>query len=293
MDPAGWELTAPFLPGRAAAEPERAVSFTTLAALKEASVQRFLPVSRAYFGSEFCVELLPAEGELREVCRLTKNHGLALTLCTPPVTEGSLKGVLALLDILAKEDPTAEVVVNDWGVLHVLRRYPFTVAAGRTFQKNKRDPRILSLWSKLSPAMQSFYRGNNVLQPSFLAFLQRLRVSRVEIDLPPWGVAEELLRDSALPISLHVESTYVTTARACPTRAALIADSAVGEGGGRCLRPCVGTSFTLKNPAFAAPLRLQGNTYFIENEGAFNPELYAGTAVDRIVWHSPVPEGWA
>lgn len=270
---------------------KRVVAVASVDDWEQAIPEHCASYSRIYMGSEFCPELLPPAEELARAVRIAQDAGLALTFCTPPVPERSLSRVLGLMDVLAGHAPQTEVVANDWGVLRALQPYPFPLSAGRTFQKNKRDPRILTLWPGLSPAMQAFYAGNNVLQPSFLAFLRRFRVTRVEIDLPPWGIDPRLLRDSGLPISLHVPYTYVTTSHVCPTLATVGATAAGNDRAHGCARPCLETTFTLKNPAFAVPLHLRGNTYFIENEGVPDSELLAGSAVDRIVWHGPLPEG--
>lgn len=266
---------------------EQAIYFPTMDQMEEIVRSRSLPSSRLYLGSEFCPELLPTPEELHRAVLITRDANLALTLCTPPATEKYLPHVLALADFLAAREPEAEIVVNDWGVLRALHPYPLSLSAGRTFQKNKRDSRIATLWPGLSPAMREFYRGNNVLQPSFLAFLKKFRITRMEIDLPPWGIDPQLLREAALPISLHAPYTYVTTSHVCPTLAA-VAPSAGKDGSERrCPRPCLANTLTLSNPVFATPLLLRGNTYFIESRDAWDAGILAGSAVDRVVWAGP------
>lgn len=270
---------------------ERASSFLTVDRLEDAVSRASVFIPRIYLGFEFCLELLPSSEELERAIRIAREKALALTLCTPPIPETYLSHVLDLMDFLANEAPETEIVVNDWGLLKAMQSYPFPLSAGRTFQKNKRDSRILTLWPTLSPVMQAFYRGNNVLQPSFLAFLRRFRITRVEIDFPPWGIDPELLRNSDLPVSLHGPFTYVTTSHVCPT----LATVAQAAGGAvqvhRCSRPCLTTGFTLKNPAFAAPLLLRGNTYFVENADGWDDSILTDSAVDRMVWSTPVLEG--
>lgn len=264
----------------------RAVRFITIGDPEWAVRGNSLPFSHIYLGSDFCPELLPCAEELLRAIRLAERAGLALTLCTPPVSERYLSHILMLLDALAKHAPKTEVVVNDWGLLKALQPYPFPLSAGRTFQKNKRDPRISTLWPRLSPEMREFYRGNNLLHPSFLTFLKRFRVTRLEMDLPPWGIDAQLFRAADVPISLHLSNTFVTTSHVCPTRATFTPTEEPSRE--KCGRPCLKTTFRLRNPVFASSLVLRGNTYFVDEGDTFTQtslaESLQSTPIDRLVY---------
>ncbi len=61
---------------------------------------------------------------------------------TPFVTNRGLEQLEELLPVLAQTLPDAEVVVNDWGVLQLLRsEYPeLKPVLGRLLNKSKRGP---------------------------------------------------------------------------------------------------------------------------------------------------------
>lgn len=282
------DLTTAYKQRETGRKAEKAFCSLTIDELERTNGRFPLGISRLYLGSEFCPELLPTAEELHRAVVITRDTKLALTLCTPPTTEQYLPRVLALADFLAAREPEAEIVVNDWGVLRALHPYPLSLSAGRTFQKNKRDPRISTLWPRLSPEMREFYRGNNLLHPSFLAFLKRFRVTRLEMDLPPWGIDANLFSAADVPISLHLSSTFVTTSHVCPTRTTFTPTEEPSRE--RCGRLCLKTTFRLRNPVFGSSLILRGNTYFVDEGDTFTQtslaESLQSTPINRLVYNN-------
>lgn len=102
------------------------------------------PLAAVYFGSEFCIDLLPDVTAVIRLCRWAQNAGLEAVLLTPVVTPKGLSRVERLVQELVSGGSTPAIVFNDWGVLNLLRRsYPeFRRRAGRLMNRALRDPRL-------------------------------------------------------------------------------------------------------------------------------------------------------
>ncbi|MDX1595246.1 MAG: hypothetical protein R3298_13445, partial [Gammaproteobacteria bacterium] len=163
-------------------------------------------VDRLYLGSEFCERLIPPLDLLRRVVNWAGAHGVALTLATPIVSDGGLR---LLRRVLRHLPAGSEVVVNDWGVLHLLRRdHPnLRPVAGRGICKAIKDPRLPSAtWARLYP-------------PSFgstrhAAMLARRGFVGVQLDIAPFARPRDL-HVPGLPVAVNVGHGYVTKGRTC------------------------------------------------------------------------------
>lgn len=102
------------------------------------------PLRAIYFGSEFCQDLLPTLAAVERLCLWAAQAGVEAVLLTPMVTPRGLLLVDHLLRELAGHGFAPSLVVNDWGVLNLLRRsYPgLRRRAGRLMNRGLRDPRL-------------------------------------------------------------------------------------------------------------------------------------------------------
>jgi hypothetical protein len=268
--------------------------------------------SRLYLGSEFCQALLPgAAGLSARLARVPAD--VALTLVTPPVTDAGMTRVEALLGALASwldrargDASGAEVVVNDWGVLRLLRNRPrFTPALGRLLTRMLRDPRIPSSAGDApgaaAPVALRAVRQSTVTSPPFRALLDTLGVRRVELDPVVQGLDMDFDALGLAP-TLHAPFGYVTTGRVC-LFAALGQPAArrfdVGHG---CQHECRTYDATMRDaaaPAGAASAALYtaGNTVFQRHARAtVERALRATTARGQrfVVREAPFDEhAWA
>ena len=101
-------------------------------------------VQRVYAGDEFCVHRMPEPEVLEGISRSARSKGWPITLLTPPVTDEGLERCSRLFRFLEQAAPGTEVVVNDWGLLCLLKdNYPsLPAAAGRLLNKGFKDPRL-------------------------------------------------------------------------------------------------------------------------------------------------------
>lgn len=165
------------------------------------------PVSAIHYGNEFCERLLPSPAELARAVDWTRAAGLALSLVTPASVTDS--GVSRLRNLLRRLPAGSEVVVNDWGVMRLVRReFPRLEAiVGRVLCKMLKDPRIPSAqWKCLGP--------HGLSAPGFADLLSKLGITRMEVDMPPYATVEEF-RPIRLNLSLHAPYGFATKGRIC------------------------------------------------------------------------------
>lgn len=178
-------------------------------------------LSLFYFGSEFCEYCLPDQEELGRFLAVCTADHLKPILVTPPVSGWGLKKIEELLEYFTQNVKKAEIVVNDVGVLELLReKYPdCSVVVGRIFDKLSHDPRILT------EDMECYY-GENGLKfartPGILSEYAQKAFSgygaeRYEFDLPKTGI--DLPKTGHF--SLYWPYQYLTTGRVCMMRASL------------------------------------------------------------------------
>ncbi|MFH0860224.1 MAG: hypothetical protein V1921_03390 [Candidatus Altiarchaeota archaeon] len=212
--------------------------------------------SRAYFGEEFCQYLIPSAGDVRKALSASERRGLDFTLLTPYVSESGIKKLSGVLRALP--DGT-EVVVNDYGVLELVRDCNLEPVLGRLLHKFKRDPRISALEKKLPKTAVEHFLSSNLSQDRFRDFLEENGISRVEVDNFPIKINS---RGWTGHLTLYHPYVYVTTTRYCLTKAYSTGDYSIGCDGRHCRR----REFRMRHPSFNVELLLRGNAVFFKNK---------------------------
>ncbi len=243
---------------------------------------------RLYFGVEFCERLLPSLADLESAIRCARERGLDFTCMTPFVTNAGLDHLERLLSGLAGRLPEAEVVVNDWGVLQLLRsEYPdFKPVLGRLLNKNKRGPRILNILEKMSPESKAYFQGSNLDASPAVRFLLQQGIRRVEFDNLLQGTDFDGL-DPKLHKSVYLPYAFVSATRFCLTANCDDPSKTDAIGVFPCGRECLDYRFNLYNPVMTLPLIRRGNAVFFVNENV--PDCVSQQLVDRIVVQPELP----
>jgi hypothetical protein len=157
-------------------------------------------------GSEFCERLIPTSTQLDRLLAVTDGMGIAPALVTPMLGDSSMARVRKLLAALPDG---AEVIVNDWGALHVVaNEFPdLQPVAGRQMCKQVKDPRLGSpTWARLYPG----HAGST----SLVSLLRRFRVNRLEVDVAPFASVEDLqLAD--MDLGVHADFGFAAKGRVC------------------------------------------------------------------------------
>jgi hypothetical protein len=93
--------------------------------------------SRVYFGNEFCMKLLPSDKECEKIIRFINDKKLKLTLIIPFTNDIELLKMKKFIKRFKNVLNCDEVVCNDFGVLHFLKRTQIKkeVILGRVLKK--------------------------------------------------------------------------------------------------------------------------------------------------------------
>lgn len=256
---------------------------------REAVEKLFGPVkfSRLYFGQEFCERLIPKVRDLMEAVGVSRRGKLGFTLVTPYVTEKGLAMLEELFGELSAGLPGAEVVVNDWGALYLLRRRFLSLepVLGRLLNKALRDPRLTGgLSSDDLSRNKKLYRACSLSGPYMKKLINWLGVKRVELDnliqglddgIPRWGFR----------VSLYLPFGCITTGRICLLGSwGLERSKKFNASAKSCSRECGIHRLELTGPGFrdSAGCRIvqMGNTVFYDQTG---PLFASGLARSRAL----------
>jgi len=236
--------------------------------------------SRLYFGQEFCERLLPLPNELSKAVSCAKDTKIGFTLVTPYVTEKGLNQTRELLSLLVNRMPGAEVVINDWGVLHLVNDefQKLQPILGRLLYKQKRDPRISLLKNKRAIAQFP--------NCAFIEFLIQNRIKRVDSDTFPLFSCTGL-NNPIIEGSLYYPFTYVATTRSCVLAGCENNQRKNLSGVFPCQKECQRFTFIIQSKMFPVNLFLKGNTQFFKNEKV--PSNLEEKGINRLVRQLQIP----
>lgn len=211
---------------------EKENSFSSV--VKEACLNDFSDLkefNRMYFGNEFCDFLIPSVNDIKQVLKVCKNSNIEFSLVLPYITENNIQKIDEILIYLSEvndnsEDKQIEVVCNDWGLVSVINKNfgKLKIVIGRLLDKMSKDARLTSsdykkLFDKNS---MEYLQSTNIYAESYLKFLDKYNVSRVELDCPPQGLRlnspVKSASDREIQVSLYVPFGFLTTGRMCMMR---------------------------------------------------------------------------
>jgi hypothetical protein len=259
-------------------------------------IVRGLTASRRYLGSEVCEQLLAPASVMEAAIAASRARGLVASVVLPPVGPRGAKAALALMARVAETAPGTEIVANDWGVLAAAARDERLVPVlGRCLNRMLREPRLgVALGPAAPAAAREALGGGPWASAAFARLRARLRIARIEVDVPPIPIATQCFpRD--LPVSLWVPFGLVATGRVCLSASVHRAPEVLGAARfapGPCRRECREARVVLAAPrSVGGPLALAlaGNTVFYEHDetlAARARQLLADLPVDRIVWQT-------
>jgi hypothetical protein len=167
--------------------------------------------------------------------------------------------------MLSRKREDAEVVFNDWGVFHTLRREYTTLqpVMGRLLNKMKRCPRISKTSHVIPKEDIHYFKSSNLTLKLFHDFLISNGVRRVEFDNLIQGFD---LNSNGIDLSLYTPFVYVTTTRYCLANACDIPHKKGVVGIFPCKKECQRYTFFLKHKVMPVTLLRKGNTLFFKNE---------------------------
>ena len=137
-------------------------------------------IERLYIGNEFCHNLFPSLDNLIKMLEKAKEESLNVTLCFTYIRECYIQKTKDIIEKVYNwckiNNFKIEIVVNDWGMLKLLKDKEnyFTLCLGNLLNKRKKDPRyiykngyeknkeLLSLNSLNSKKFREFLKDNNI-----------------------------------------------------------------------------------------------------------------------------------
>jgi hypothetical protein len=234
--------------------------------------------SHLYFGSEFCEHLFPEAAALERAVAVTTRLGLTLTLATPIANDVL---VARILEAAAQLPPTAEILVNDWGVASAVRAaQPHRrLIAGRQLAKMIKDPRVPSpAWMKPYPS------GYDAA--GYRRILDRLGVGRIELDVPPFA-SPESFAVPGVAVSVWAPFAYVAKGRICKVGSMRQPEQDKFSPGGACHHECLGVlEVAAASSAAGLVSYARGNSLYYRHDAGMAQVVGAaisGGAVSRLV----------
>jgi hypothetical protein len=160
---------------------------------------------RIYFGEEFCERLISFESYKKAIDK-HKNSRIDISIVTPVCTDIGISILEKTFAYIEKILPHCEIIVNDYGVLNLVRRYNLQPIIGRVLSRQRRGihSKFISTELALKYLKSSAYPMNAHL-------LRNLGIKRVEID----NLSQGLENEDEFNRSIHYPLSYITITRNC------------------------------------------------------------------------------
>lgn len=229
--------------------------------------------TRIYFGSEFCQYRLMPLQVVEKALDYCWSNGYEFTFATPYVhgkKYEQLSETLAFLNETARSTTREiEVVVNDWGVYHLVnKQYPYLkIAVGRLLNKNIRDPRVANYYNDERAPEQGkqFFKQSGLLSQWFGSFLSQGNVASIEFDELIQGYEYPQEGENSFKTTFHYPFGIVASGSACMVGFLDAEKKEKFRGDPNCKQQCQKYIFELKNriiPDIETGIYQKGNSAF-------------------------------
>ncbi len=253
-----------------------------------------------YFGQETCENLIPSLKHVQEAVQFCQKHEYQFTLATPYVSVKGIERLRKLLEYLNSEAEGAEVLVNDYGVLHLLNK-EFTKlkpVLGRLLIKMKRDPRFslsgfdisdfeIRNLKKVQINQHEALQASTLELPVYQKFLREKGIERVSIDTLTQGLSPQVIKKWGFPVDLYWPWTYVTSSRNCMIAAHTQTSKESHPTDEPCKYQCKTYQFTFRSDKKMLLTIFRGNAVWM-NTRTLYPE-YFKLGIDRLIYEPYIP----
>lgn len=266
--------------------------------------EKGISFSRLYFGQEFCEHLIPSPEELLQAYYHCRQLGWQFTYVSSYCTDAGLAKQERNLEVLAGQDDEIEVLVNDWGVLRLLRRrFPGLVPVqGRLLHKQMRLSRFTTFKSvppvnitgisapeeEVRRHQIEAVRDTCLADPEYRQELRELGFVRVDVDMTPQGLNFPAEPDG-LATSTYYPWGYAAGGRNCLTAGVLdpVREFVVVDG--PCPRPCQRFNKAAIKLHGDEILIQRGNSIFAFHTEYAAPYLNGQYPISRLVFEPYIP----
>lgn len=143
-------------------------------------------IDRVYIGNEFCHNLFPKKELLIDMFKKAVKENLEITLCFTYLRENFIEENRDILErvynLCVKENKKIEIVINDWGMLELIKdkdKY-FKPVLGVLLNKRKKDPRYI--YKKGYKENKELMGENSLNSSMFSRFLKEYNIERYEYE---------------------------------------------------------------------------------------------------------------
>lgn len=264
-----------------------------------------LEISRLYFGGEFCQNLIVSPDDLEQAYYFSRQLGWNFTYVTGGSnTEVGMEKIRKNLAKLHELDPESEVVVNDWGLIHVMEHeYPsFHLVLGRILNKQTR----LNLFATKGQTLPIFtggletskeqlmqnqlaaYADVSLSNPDYLEAVKSWGFTGADFDMVPQGVIRP--EDGwGLTMGYYFPWTFIATGRNCPTAGVKDPARTLVMTDRPCGHACQRYNCSPNLIQFEVPLVQRGTTLFISTEDFAAQNLRPDANYERLIYEPYIP----
>lgn len=255
---------------------------------KESDKLVFSGVNYIYTGDEFCQRLLPGIKTISRLAGQCIENKVGLTLVTSYLTGDGVDNLKFLLNYIISENIDCELVINDWGVVELLRDYPgrFRVIAGRLLTSRylnkfhyqpegvKKDREICDDFYYLFPQ-------------DFLDFLKNSGISSLEFNHSNHlAKTYRQIQENGLKAHLYYPYYYLNTSRYCSCAGEYV--SYLQNTDKSCKRECDSSIAVRKDRHLHADILSRGNTLFLRENKKIED---LGLEADRVIYNDFILKG--
>ena len=172
-------------------------------------------ISRIYIGSEFCHNLFPETEQLIKMIDKAKKEELDITLCFTYMRDCFIEKAEKCIDRVyqwcIENNINIEIVINDWGMLKILKDKTdyFTLCLGTLLNKRKKDPRYM--YKNGYEENNELLAENSLNSSLFEKFLKENNIERYEYE--SCGYKMHIAEGSH---SLHMPFYVTNVSQYCP-----------------------------------------------------------------------------
>ncbi|MDR1623961.1 MAG: hypothetical protein LBS04_03205 [Tannerellaceae bacterium] len=237
---------------------------------------------RIYFGHETCEKLLPEFNEIRKLLELSEKRNLELTFVTPFLTDKGIEKVMRFLEELKTAVQDFEIVVSDWGLLHLISSNKTGIPVISRFLTGQQTDFRLNRFEKTPPLeMEEHLASCTLLKKQSLAFFDRYGIERFELSNTPQTVKTGDC--DKYRYSLYIPFIPLSIFRTCPENFDF---NHIRENCNS--RMCKRNRVEWSNPASGYKIYCIDNALYYANPD-YEAKLHDNMYIDRIVCDIATP----
>ncbi len=256
-------------------------------------------IERIYFGIEVCETLIPSLEELKKAIQIAQEKEMDFTFVTPYVGPKGIAKLHVLFEYLNTLE-NIEVVINDFGVLHLLEKnYQNLIPTlGRLLIKMKRDPRytyteydiledVVKNPSKIIKNQRQVLQENSLDIEEYKDFLKEKGITRVGVDMTRQGINDKKFKKWGFPIDFYWPWTYITSGRNCNIAGHIQKAKEIHPTDEPCFKQCKMYEFNFTSDKKTFPTVQRGTAIWMNSFTLY--EEYFKKPFGRLIYQPYIP----